>query len=226
MLLKISLKRQSSINSCPGNSLQKREQFWPLSPCFSAFSIHFRTKVQATSHFSLSDLVACKSEERNSRDAGLALLPLAFSSAVSTDAGTCSIISPLPLVLSFLGHCFEFLPSHLQQLSCWLSRYVKTQKWLRKHLNLCYLGKRLILEANATYTMECLRFLARRGDVCLILWGWKECTMLCYIPLTFCFYYISILLSIFIGRENVKGNSWKRLQLSNKLLISLKQLKH
>lgn len=68
-------------------------------------------------------------------------------------------------VLWFLGHCFAFLPSHLQQLSCWPPHYVKTQKRLRKHLNLHCLGKQLTLQANATYAKECPRFLGHRGDV-------------------------------------------------------------
>lgn len=128
--------------------------------------IYFRTKVQAGSRFSLCHLVACKSEGRNSREAWLALLVLALSFAVLTDAGICSVfISLLAFFLSFLGHCFKFLPSHLQQLSCWLPRYVKTHNWLRKHLNLHYLGTELILEANAAYTVECSHFLACCGDV-------------------------------------------------------------
>lgn len=135
-----------------------------MSPCFSAFLKCFRTKVQVASPFSLSHLVACKSENRNSREARLVLLSLAFSSAVSADAGTCSMF------LCFLWFCLSLvaalssypaISTALLSLPC----YVKTQKWLRKHLNLRYLGKQLILEANATYTTECLRFLPCRGDV-------------------------------------------------------------
>lgn len=65
--------------------------------------------------------------------------------------------------LWFLGYCFAFLPSHLQQLSCWPPHYVKTQKWLRKHLNLHCLGTWLILQANAIYAKKCPHFLGRRG---------------------------------------------------------------
>lgn len=135
-----------------------------MSPCFSAFLRCFRTKVQVASPFSLSHLVARRSEDRNSRVARLVLLCLALSSAVSADAGTCSIF------FCFLWFCLSLvaavspypaISSALLSLPC----YVKTQKWLRKHLNLRYLGKQLILEANATYTTECLRFLLCRGDV-------------------------------------------------------------
>lgn len=95
---------------------------------------------------------------------GWCCFPLAFSSAVSADAGTCSIF------LRFLWFCLSLvaalspypaISTALLSLPC----YVKTQKWLRKHLNLCYLGKQLILEASATYTTECLRFLPCHGDV-------------------------------------------------------------
>lgn len=109
-------------------------------------------------------LLHVKSEDRNPREVWLVLLSLAFNSAVSADAGTCSIFLCslwfcLSLVAALSPH--PAISTALLSLPC----YVKTQKWLRKHLNLCYLGKQLILEANATYTTECLHFLPRRGDV-------------------------------------------------------------
>lgn len=69
-------------------------------------------------------------------------------------------------------------------------------------------------------------FLPALEILCLVQQGWKKHAILCHISWTFNFYHTGILLSIFIGGENGKGNSWKRLQLSNKLLISFKQLKH